>query len=120
MSGSASFQIVPLNEMEVGTRVGSPHIRHLPPANPVRIGDDVTVRCLPEHLGETHNGHDSALDQVMEHRARPNGRKLIHTRPESIPSGSGEPAPASASAAHPPSRFHPRPEGRRRAGSIRP
>src|SRR5208283_3842729 len=72
------LRVVPLDEMEVGTRVGTAHVWHLPPANPVRVGDDVAVRRLPEHFGQPHNWHDPALDQVLKHRARPNGRKLIH------------------------------------------
>jgi hypothetical protein len=33
--------IIPLDEMKVGTRVCSAHVRHLATTNPVRRGDDV-------------------------------------------------------------------------------
>jgi hypothetical protein len=46
--------------MEVGTRVGSAHIGHLPSADAVRVGDDVAVRRLPENFGEPHDWHDPA------------------------------------------------------------
>jgi hypothetical protein len=64
--------------MEIGTRIGSTHIGHLPSADAVRVGDDVAVRSLPEHFGETHDWHDAALDQVPKHRARSHGRKLVY------------------------------------------
>jgi hypothetical protein len=65
------FRLVPLDEMEVGTRVGSTHIGHLPSADAVRVGDDPAARRLPEHFCEAHGRNDAAFDQVMEHRARP-------------------------------------------------
>src|SRR5439155_16245147 len=68
------LRVVPLDEMEVGTRVCPSHIGHLPPANPVRIGDDMAARSLPEHFRESHNWYYTALDEVLKHRARPNGR----------------------------------------------
>ncbi len=71
--------------MEVGTRVCSAHVRHLPSANPVRVGDDPAVRRLPEHFGEAHDRHDAALDQVLKHRARPHGRKLVHVADQNQP-----------------------------------
>ena len=72
------LRVIPLDEMEVGTRVSSAHVRHLAPANPVRTGDDVAARSLPEYFGEPHNWYDATFDQVLKHRARPNGRKLVY------------------------------------------
>ena len=72
------FRVVAFDEMEIGTRIGFEHVGHLPSANPVRVGDDVAARSLPEHFGEPHDWHDPALDQVPEHRARSHGRKLVY------------------------------------------
>ena len=64
--------------MEVGIRVCSAHVRRLSTADAVRVSDDPAVRSLPEHFHEAHDGHDPTVDQVMEHRARPDGRKLVY------------------------------------------
>src|ERR1019366_4603066 len=79
------LRVVPLDKMEVGTRVGSPHIGHLPLADAVRVGDDVTVRRLPEYFGEANDWHYAALDQVSEHRARSHGRKLVYVADQNQP-----------------------------------
>ena len=71
------LRLVPLDEMEVRTRVSSAHVWHLAPANAVRVDDNSAVRRLPEDFSETHNWYDVAFYQVMEHRSRPNGRKLV-------------------------------------------
>ena len=72
------FRVIPFDEMEIGTRVCSARVRHLSSANAVCVDNDPTARRLPEHFGESDNWYDSALDQVLKHRARPNGWKLIH------------------------------------------
>src|SRR5438445_9099440 len=72
------LRVIPLDEMEIGTRVCSAHVRHLSSADAVCVGDDVAARRLTEHFGESHNWYDSTLDQVLKHRAGPNGRKLIY------------------------------------------
>src|SRR5713226_1436412 len=46
------LRVVPLDEVEIGTRVSPTHIGHLPSADAVRVGDDLAVRRLPEHFGE--------------------------------------------------------------------
>jgi len=84
------LRIVPLDEVEVGTRAGSAHVRHLPSLNAVRVGDDVAVRSLPEYFGEPHNWYDAAFDQVMEHRARSHRRKLIHVPDQNQPRAVGQ------------------------------
>src|SRR5262249_40219124 len=65
------LRLVPLDEMEVGTRVCSAHVWHLAPANPVRVGNNSAVGRLPEDFSETHNWYDPAFYQVMEQRSRP-------------------------------------------------
>jgi hypothetical protein len=72
------FRVIPFDEVEIGIRVGSAHVGHLPSADAVRVGDDVAVRSLPEHFGEPHDWHDPALDQVLKQRARSHGRKLVY------------------------------------------
>src|SRR5437667_3988114 len=72
------LRVVPLDEIEILTRVCFPHVRHLTSTNAVRSDDDPAIRCLPEYFCEPHNWHHTALDQVMEHRAGPNRGKLVY------------------------------------------
>src|SRR2546425_8058089 len=58
------LRIVPLDEMEVGTRVCPAQFRHLTPTNPVRVDDDLAVRRLPEHLGQRSEEHTSELQSL--------------------------------------------------------
>jgi hypothetical protein len=51
---------------------------HLTLANPVRVSDDLATSGLPEHFGEAHDRNDATRDQVMQHRARPDRRKLVY------------------------------------------
>ena len=46
--------------------------------DPVGVGDDPAVGRLPEDLGQAHHRHDSALDQVPQHHARPHRRQLVN------------------------------------------
>ena len=40
--------------------------------------DDFAACRLPEHFGQTDNGYHSAINQVTQGIARPDGGKLIH------------------------------------------
>jgi hypothetical protein len=60
---------------------------HLTSADAVRVRDDVAVRCLPEHFGEPHNSYNTALEQVLKHRARSDRGKLVYV-PDQNPSRS--------------------------------
>src|SRR5436853_655995 len=79
------LRVIPLDEMEILARVSFPHVRHLTSTNAVRSGDDPAACRLPEHLGEAHNWHHTALDEVMEHRAGPNRGKLVHVADQNQP-----------------------------------
>jgi hypothetical protein len=70
--------LISLDEMEVETWVCSAHVRHLPSANPVRVHDDLAACRLPEDFSEAHGRHYAALDQVLKHRARTFGGKLVY------------------------------------------
>jgi hypothetical protein len=62
--------LIPFDEMKIGTRVRSSHVRHLSPANSMSILDDLAARRLSEYFGEAHGGHRPALNQIVKHRAR--------------------------------------------------
>ena len=79
------LRIIPLDKMEIRTWVCFPHVRHLPPANPVRGGDDPAIRSLPEHFSESDDRHCTAFDQVSQNRARPNGWKLVYVADQNQP-----------------------------------
>jgi hypothetical protein len=68
---------VPLDEIEVGAGLGCAKFRHLPLADQMRAGDDLAGGRLPEHFSQSNDGNHSALNQVPQCIARPNGRKLI-------------------------------------------
>src|SRR5215472_5592012 len=70
--------LIQLNKMEVGTRLCSAYVRHLAPANAVRVGDNSAALRLAEDFSQAHNWYDAAFYQVVEHCSRPNGGKLVY------------------------------------------
>ena len=48
----------------------------------MRVGDDVALGGLTKNLGQPHDRHHAAFDQVCQYHAGTDGRQLIHVAHE--------------------------------------
>ena len=60
-------------------------IRHLAVNDPMRIGDNQALLCLPEDLLEGNDRHTLALDERLQETARAHGRELVAVTDENDP-----------------------------------
>jgi hypothetical protein len=66
-----------LHEIEVALSFGWIEIGNRALVDAMSAGDDATLGGLPEHLGEAHHRHGAGRDEVSQHLARPDRRKLV-------------------------------------------
>ena len=57
-------------------------LRHLPVVNAVGVAHNGAYLRLAEDVFQPYDGHFFAADNVLQNRARPDGRKLVHVADE--------------------------------------
>ena len=76
-TGYRSFRIVRLHKVKVALGSGRAEFRHRALIDAMGIGDDLALGSLPEYLGEPHHWHRARRDDVGQHLARTDRRKLV-------------------------------------------
>ena len=74
---TGGLRILHLHEIEVALSFGWIEIGNRALVDAMSAGDDATLGGLPEHFGEAHHRHGAGRDDVGQHLAGPDRRKLV-------------------------------------------